>query len=196
MESSGRSAGDKVGWAHPGFHVSTGAGHVRTGAFWKIPGFEGSSVPRRHWETIEEIVLADELGFETAWLAGSVFFPARPLSNHLMVAAVAGQHAKRIRFGTLAAQAPLHHPLHMATQVPSCDILTDGRLDLCLGGRWGSSAGQAFGHSAEISGDESRSRVKEGIELLKLAWTRERVNFKGKYWSAHDFSVLPGPRQQ
>ncbi len=169
---------------------------MRFGAFWQAPGFEGSSVSRRHWETIEEIVLADELGFETAWIAESVFSPARPLSNPLMVAAAASQHARRIRFGTLAAQVPLHHPLHMATQAATCDILTDGRLDLCLGGRWGSPAGQAFGHSAEISGDESRGRVKEGIELLKLAWTGERVNFKGKYWSANDLPVLPVPRQQ
>ena len=169
---------------------------MRFGAFWQVPGFEESSVPRRHWETIEEIVLADELGFETAWLAESVFFPTRPLSNPLMVAAVAGQHAKRIRFGTLAAQFPLHHLLHMATQAATCDILTDGRLDLCLGGRWGSPSGQAFGHDREISGGESRSRVKEGIELLRLAWTRERVSFKGKYWSANDLPVLPRPLQQ
>ncbi len=67
---------------------------MRFGAFWQVPGFEGSSVPRRHWKTIEEIVLADELGFETAWLAESVFLPERPMSNPLMVAAVAGQHAR------------------------------------------------------------------------------------------------------
>ena len=116
---------------------------MRFGVFWQVPGFEGSTVPRRHWETIEEITLADELGFETAWLAESNFIPPRPMSNPLMMAAAAGQHARRIRFGTLAAQFPLHHPLHMATQVATCDILTDGRLDLCLGGRWGSPAGQA-----------------------------------------------------
>jgi len=31
---------------------------------------------------------------------------------------------------------------------------------------------------------------------LKLAWTRERVNFEGKYWAANDLVVLPAPRQQ
>ena len=169
---------------------------MRFGVFWPAPSFEGSSVSRRHWETIEEIVLADELGFETAWLAESVFVPARPMSNPLMVVAAAGQHARRIRFGPLASQLPLHHPLHMATQAATCDILIDGRLDLCLGGRWGSPAGQVFGHGPEIRGDESRSRVKEGIELLKLAWTSERLNFDGKYWSANDLTVLPRPRQQ
>ncbi len=169
---------------------------MKFGSFWQVAGFVGSSIPRRHWETIEQIVLADELGFETAWIAESVFFPGRPISNPLMVATAAAQHAKRIRFGTLAAQFPLHHPLNMATQAATCDILTEGRLDLCLGGRWGSPVGQQFGHAGEISSEESRARVAEGIELLKLAWTQDRVTFKGDYWTVNDVPVVPRPVQE
>ena len=110
---------------------------------------------------------------------GAVFFPGRPLSNPLMVASAAAQHTEQIRFGTLAAQFPLHHPIHMATQAATCDILTNGRLDLCLGGRWGAPAGQAFGQGKDISATESRGRVAEGIELLKAAWTQEKANFEG-----------------
>ena len=151
---------------------------------------------RRHWETIEQITLADKLGFESAWLAESVFFPGRPMSNPLMVASAAAQHTAQIRFGTLAAQFPLHHPIHMATQAATCDILTNGRLDLCLGGRWGAPAGQAFGQAADISSEESRGRVAEGIGLLKAAWTQERANFKGEYWDMDDLLVMPKPVQQ
>jgi len=169
---------------------------MRFGSFWQVPGYIGSSVARRHWETIEQIALADELGFETAWLAESVFFPGRPLSNPLMVACAAAQLAPRIRFGTLAAQFPLHHPVHMATQAATCDILTNGRLDLCLGGRWGSPAGQALGHAPDISAAESRARVAEGIALLKAAWTQDRTTFAGDFWSANDLLVRPQPVQR
>ena len=169
---------------------------MRFGAFWQVPGYLGSSVARRHWETIEQIALADKLGFESAWLAESVFFPGRPMSNPLMVASAAAQHTAQIRFGTLAAQFPLHHPIHMATQAATCDILTNGRLDLCLGGRWGAPAGQAFGQAADISSEESRGRVAEGIGLLKAAWTQERANFKGEYWDMDDLLVMPKPVQQ
>ena len=169
---------------------------MRFGAFWQVPGYISSSVPRRHWETIEQIALADELGFETAWLAESVFFPGRPMSNPLMVASAAAQLAPSIRFGTLAAQFPLHHPIHMATQAATCDILTNGRLDLCLGGRWGAPSGQALGQASDISSEESRERVAEGIRLLKAAWTQEKANFKGKYWEMNDLLVMPTPVQQ
>ncbi len=169
---------------------------MRFGAFWQVPGYIGSSVSHRHWETIDQITLADKLGFNSAWLAESVFFPGRPMSNPLMVASAAAQHAPRIRFGTLAAQFPLHHPIHMATQAATCDILTNGRLDLCLGGRWGSPAGQAFGQAPDISSEESRERVAEGIRLLIAAWTQERVSFKEKYWETNDLLVMPKPHQQ
>jgi hypothetical protein len=42
---------------------------MRFGLFWQTPGSAESSVARWHWETIEEIVLSEQLGFETAWLA-------------------------------------------------------------------------------------------------------------------------------
>jgi len=73
---------------------------MRFGLFWQTPGSAESSVARRHWETIEEIVLGEQLGFETAWLAESVFYPTRPMSNPLMVAIAAAQRTERIRFGS------------------------------------------------------------------------------------------------
>jgi hypothetical protein len=42
---------------------------MRFGLFWQTPGSEESSVTRRHWETIEEIVLGAQLGFESTWLS-------------------------------------------------------------------------------------------------------------------------------
>lgn len=168
---------------------------MRFGAFWQVPGYEGSSVARRHWETIEEIVLAEQLGFDSVWLAESVFYPTRPMSNPLMVAIAAAQRTERIRFGTLATQTPLHHPLHLASQSATCDILTNGRLDLCLGGRWGTPVGQALGHDASISSEESRARVAEAIALLRAAWTEEHTTFEGTYWRTHNLPVLPKPVQ-
>jgi hypothetical protein len=49
---------------------------MRFGAFWQVPGYEGSSVARRHWETIEEIALAEQLGFESA--SASALWPRKP----------------------------------------------------------------------------------------------------------------------
>ena len=145
---------------------------------------------------IEEITLADELGFETAWLAESNFVPPRPMSNPLMMAAAAGQHAKRIRFGTLAAQFPIHHPIHMATQAATCDILTNGRLDLCLGGRWGATRRTQLGQPADIKQCGEQKPGRRGHRADEAGMTQERVTFEGRYWSVKDLATLPRPQQR
>ena len=53
-----------------------------------------------------------------------------------------------------------------------------------------------LGNPSEVLGQESRDRVAEAIELIKLAWTEEAVNFQGEYWSAENLAVLPKPVQQ
>ena len=169
---------------------------MRFGAFWQVPGFVGSSVPRRHWETIEQIALADKLGFESAWIAESVFFPGRPLSNPLMVASAAGAayEPDQVRDARGAVSAPSPHPhgnpgRHMRhTHERQTGPVPWWTL--------GSSGGQAFGQGKGISASESRGRVAEGIELLKAAWTQEKASFEGQYWSMNELLVEPKPHQQ
>ena len=60
------------GW--DGGERERGVPTTRFDLFWQTPGSEESSDARRHWETIEEIVLGEQLGFESAWLAESVFY--------------------------------------------------------------------------------------------------------------------------
>jgi alkanesulfonate monooxygenase SsuD/methylene tetrahydromethanopterin reductase-like flavin-dependent oxidoreductase (luciferase family) len=83
---------------------------MRFGLFWQTPGSEGS--------------------------AESVFYPTRPMSNPLTVAIAAAQRTRRLRCGTLATQTPLHHPFSLAIQSATCDLLTNGGLDLRRGGGW------------------------------------------------------------
>ena len=168
---------------------------MKFGLFWQVPGHESSSVPRRHWETIEEIVLADRLGFDQAWLAESPFFPTRPMSQPLLVIAAAAQHARRIRFGTLATQTPLHHPVDFATAVSTCDILTEGRLELCLGGRFGGASSQILGVSPDIDSETSRQMVSEFTRLIREAWTNDRLSFEGTFWQLKDVPLIPQPIQ-
>ena len=169
---------------------------MKFGIFWQVPGYEGSSVPDRHWETVDEIELADDLGFTQAWLAESPFYPTRPMSQPLLVASAAAQRTNNIRFGTLAAQIPLHHPVDYASTIATCDILTNGRFDLCVGGRFGSKASQVVGMSEDIDNSQSREMVSEYVDILRQSWTNERLTYKGKYWNFDDVPVIPKPMQR
>ena len=35
---------------------------MKFGIFWQVPGYEKSSVPDRHWETVDEIEVAQAIG--------------------------------------------------------------------------------------------------------------------------------------
>jgi len=67
---------------------------------------------------LKKIVLGEQLGFESAWLAESVFYPTRPMSNPLMVAIAAAQRTERIRFGTLQRRRPFIIPFIWRRRVP------------------------------------------------------------------------------
>ena len=169
---------------------------MKFGIFWQVPGYEGSSVADRHWETINEVELADKIGFSQAWLAESPFYPTRPMSQPLLVASAAAQRTENIRFGTLAAQIPLHHPVDYASAVATCDILTNGRFDLCVGGRFGGKSSQVVGISEDIDNAQSRRMVSEYAEILRKSWTNDRLTHKGDFWNFEDVPVIPKPVQK
>ena len=87
---------------------------MKFGVFYQVPCAPDQSVVQRYQETLEQIELADELGFDRAWIAELHFrgtFSAMP--SPLMLAAVAGQRTKRIRLGIAgepAASAPSGEP--------------------------------------------------------------------------------------
>ena len=56
-------------------------------------------------------------------------------------------------------------------------------------------AGKAFGQD-DISSEESRERVEETIDIVRQAWTQERLTYAGKYWQADNLPVQPQPVQQ
>ena len=85
----------------------------------------------RYQETIEQIVYADELGFDVAWLAELHFYrPFSILSAPLILATALAQRTRRIRLGTAVVLPPLQHPLRVAEEAAMVDILSQGRLEL------------------------------------------------------------------
>ncbi len=108
-----------------------------------------------------------------------------------MVLAAAGQRTSRIRLGTAVTLLPMHNPVKIAEEAAICDILSDGRLELGVG------RGTAPLHYAGygIAQEESRERFDEALDFLIGAWTHESFSFEGKYYRAHELSVVPRPLQ-
>ena len=166
---------------------------MKFGLFYQLPCGPGQDEVTRYHETIEQIVCADELGFDVAWLAELHF--NRPFSimpAPLLLATAIAQHTKRIRLGTAVALLSLHHPLRAAEDAATVDILTDGRLEFGVGRGTIALHFQGF----NVSRDDSRERFEEALTVIRDAWTRDTFHFSGKYFQVPETTVAPKPLQK
>ncbi len=166
---------------------------MRFGLFFQAPEAPGQSHAQRYEEMFERIALAESLGFDVAWLAELHFGGAFSLlSNPLMAVPVIAQRTRRIRIGTAVSLLPLEHPLRSAEQAATADLLSGGRLELGVGR--GSIPSQFHGFGVSVA--ENRARFDEALQIIRLAWTQERVSFRGAFYQVEDVAVVPRPVQQ
>jgi alkanesulfonate monooxygenase SsuD/methylene tetrahydromethanopterin reductase-like flavin-dependent oxidoreductase (luciferase family) len=165
---------------------------MRFGFFDQLPCAEGYSERQRYRDIMAQIELGDALGFQTAWL-GELHFsrPFSILANPLMVLAAAAQRTRRIRLGTAVTLLPLHNPVKVAEEAATADILSDGRLEFGVGR--GTAPLHYVGY--DIPQEESRERFEEGLDFILQAWTNESFSYQGKYFRAHDLTLVPRPIQ-
>lgn len=149
-----------------------------------------------HAELIEDIVRlaqhADQVGFGTFTILEHPFHEKFALNpNPLALFCTLAQKTRDIRFRTLCHTLPLHNPMVLAGEIAAADILTGGRIECGVG------RGHAWlCKEANIVMEESVPRFLEALEILQLAWTRDRFTYEGKYYTCRDLQVVPKPKQK
>lgn len=137
---------------------------------------------------------AEELGFDTVVLGerhlslGDLLYPS-PVS----VAAAFAARTARIRIGMAARVLSLDHPLHIAEDAATLDVLSGGRLDF---GATRASLDEISHAVFQSPLDESRKRFEEALEIIVKAWTEERFSHEGRFYKIPEVSVYPKPIQQ
>ena len=140
-------------------------------------------------ETLEEVILCDKLGYDTAWLSEHHFDGSTAYVDPVVFAASIASRTNRIRIGFAVVEMALHHPVRLAAQVSLLDNLSDGRV--ILGTGKGSAFNEyeyiGFGVSMADAGD----RLNEAESLILEAWKGQAVDFKGKYWNVSFPNLRP-----
>ena len=165
---------------------------MKIGLFTEF-SYPGKSERQIYDEVLEQITLADELGydfFSTTESFGKDVISCSPFPLGLYVSAA--QRARRIRFLTGILSVPIHHPVILASQIAAADVLTEGRIMVGLG----------RGHPwvlnrVGIDAAESQPRFQEGIRMLiEIFEGRYVEKSAGRFWSFSDFQLSPSPIQQ
>jgi alkanesulfonate monooxygenase SsuD/methylene tetrahydromethanopterin reductase-like flavin-dependent oxidoreductase (luciferase family) len=145
-------------------------------------------------DVLGQIERADELGFDNVVLAERHFRHADLLypSTLGMGAAIAAR-TSRIRIGTAARILSLDHPIHVAEDAATVDVLSGGRLDF---GVTRASLDEEAHAVFDSPVEQSEGRFLEALEVILRAWAGEGFPFEGEHFRIPELSVFPRPVQK
>jgi len=140
-------------------------------------------------EMFRQAEFADQAGFDSLWLTEHHFTEDGYMAAIMPVLAALAARTKRVSLGTYVLLAPFYHPLRLAEDAATIDMMSNGRLRLGIGLGYRGEEFDGF----QISRKQRLGRTLETIEILKRAWTGESFSFDGKHFQFHDVRVLPRP---
>jgi alkanesulfonate monooxygenase SsuD/methylene tetrahydromethanopterin reductase-like flavin-dependent oxidoreductase (luciferase family) len=165
---------------------------MRFGTYFFLQAAPGRPVAEIIADEVEQMVLSEALGFDSVWLTEHHYADYGLSAAPGVLAATVAARTTRVTIGTAVYVVPFHHPLRLAEETATLDILSRGRLVVGIGR--GNRPLEFVGHGVRL--DDSRTLFEEGTDVLVEAWTQERVNFQGRHWQFADMPVYPKPLTQ
>ena len=123
---------------------------------------------------VEIAQAAETLGFRNIWLAEHHFSTYGYLSRPVQLATFIAAKTTRLRVGTAVIVVPLHHPLVIAEEIATLDLLAGGRVDIGLGRGYQHYEFERFG--LELS--SSRARWEEAVDVILKAFEGGAVHLR------------------
>jgi alkanesulfonate monooxygenase SsuD/methylene tetrahydromethanopterin reductase-like flavin-dependent oxidoreductase (luciferase family) len=166
--------------------------------FTSHPNVEAEPYPHRdvHARVTREILHADALGFDYAWIAEHHFSNQYGIMPDVFVyAGYLAALTKRIKIGTAVVTLPLANPLRVAENAAFLDILSGGRFALGLGSGYRKYEFDGFG----VDFDARRDIQEEALPLLLDLLHKKRTSHQGKQFRFKvdgDYEIFPHSLQQ
>jgi len=147
---------------------------------------------------------AEQLGFDSVWMSDHFFLDLSKyggastrygsLEAITTLSAIAID-TDRVRLGTLVLCEAFRHPPVLAKMAATLDIVSDGRLELGIGGGWYEAEYRAFGFRFPPTG-ERIARLRETVDIVGGMLTSERFSYEGRYYRVADAPSDPPPVQR
>ena len=128
--------------------------------------------------------LMDESGYDTLWIAEHHFQPEgyECIPNLLMLSLHLAHLTKKLRFGCAFNIAPMWHPLRLAEDFATADILTNGRVIFGMGRGYHTREVETFGAPMRDA-DANRELFEEQVEVIVKAFNEESFSHRGKHYT-------------
>ena len=140
-----------------------------------------------------EALYAEKLGMHSAWIGEHHFNSLGVLSCPDLVLSYVAANTKHIRLAPAVTVLPLHHPIRVAEQWATLDLLSNGRVDFACGRGYDQREYLPF----HVSFADNQGIFEEGLELVRRLWQADgRMSHHGKHYSFDDVRITPKPVQQ
>ena len=133
----------------------------------------------------------EALGYTTIYLPDHFGDQLGPVAA-LMSAADA---TTTLRVGSLVFDNDYRHPVVLAKEAATLDLLSDGRLDFGLGAGWLAADYEQTGIPLDPAGTRIE-RMAEGLQIIKAFFAGGSVTFKGKHYAVEGVDAVPRPAQK
>ena len=159
-------------------------------------------------KTVHIAQLLDRVGYDSFWMAEHHFQREgyECIPNLLLLNVHLAHLTENIKFGCGFNIAPMWHPLRMAEDFATADILTGGRVIFGVGRGYHSREVDSFGAPSTVTDtDANRELFEEQVEIIMKAFNNRSFSHQGKYYTIpprvpyrgyelEEITLVPRPR--
>jgi alkanesulfonate monooxygenase SsuD/methylene tetrahydromethanopterin reductase-like flavin-dependent oxidoreductase (luciferase family) len=144
-------------------------------------------------DILDEAIYADAIGLNSAWIGEHHFSTLGVLSCPELVLAQVAARTDRVRLAPAVTVLPLHHPIRVAEQWATLDLLSGGRVDFAAGRGYDRREYAPFHASFE----DNQAIFEEGLEIVRKLWAGQGpVSHRGPHYQFDDIAITPQPVQR
>ena len=175
---------------------------MRFGAFvpqgWRL---DLAGIPADgQWAAMQDVALAIEGGgFESLWvydhLHTTPVATQEPTFEAWSLMAALAAATSTVRLGQMCTCNGYRSPSYLAKVAATIDVISGGRLEMGIGAGWYEQEFPAYGYDFPPIGTRL-GQLREAVEIMRLLWTEERVDFEGRHYRLTGAIGSPRPLQQ
>ena len=148
---------------------------------------------RLYQNALEQIEIADRLGYDHAWQVEHHFleeYSHSPVPESFLAAA--SQRTKQIRLGHGIMQLTTNHPARVAEKIATLDLLSNGRCEFGMGESASITELEPFG----VEMENKREIFEEAVRAIMPMFKDGPSEHQGKYFNMPLRHVVPKPLQK